>query len=261
MRTIQAARYVVPLREGSSVPALVECDDLGIYVVKLRAAGQGSKALVAELVAGELARSLGLRVPEIVLVELDRRLAESEPDPELSMPLESSAGLNLGMDYLPGSITFDPVVGPAPDAATASDIVLFDAFVMNVDRSPRNPNLLLWHGRPWLIDHGAALYFHHGWRASDSLETSRDPFEEIRDHVLLPWATDLAAAAARMQGRLTDDLLVRIARQIPLTWLSGDRAWSDAEALLDAYASWLTARLAALPIFLTEAQRAHALRV
>ncbi len=243
------------------MPALVECDDLGLYVVKLRAAGQGVKALIAELVAGELARHLGLTVPEIVLVELDARLAESEPDPELSLPLEGSAGLNLGIDYLPGSITYDPVVGPAPDAATASSIVLFDAFVMNVDRSPRNPNLLVWHGRPWLIDHGAALYFHHGWKPSNSLSSSRDPFEEIRDHVLLPWASDLAAAAARMSARLTDAWLAALAQQIPPTWLAQDRSWGDAPALLSAYAGWLTARLAALPIVLAEAERAHALRV
>jgi hypothetical protein len=261
MRTVQAARYVVPLREGSSVPALIECDDLGLYVVKLRAAGQGAKALIAELVAGELARSLELTVPELVFVELDRRLAESEPDPELSMPLEASAGLNLGIDYLPGSITFDPIVGPTPDALIASRIVLFDAFVMNVDRSPRNPNLLLWHGRPWLIDHGAALYFHHGWTTRNSQETSRDPFEEIRDHVLLPWATELAAAATHLQRRLTNDLLQSLAREIPTTWLANDRAWQDPPAELAAYAAWLSARLAALPIFLAEAQRAHALRV
>jgi hypothetical protein len=162
------------------VPALVECEDLGLYVVKLRGAGQGPKALIAELVAGELARAIGLTVPEIVLVELDERMAGSEPDPELAKPLGDSAGLNLGIDYLPGSITFDPLVGPSVDALTASRIVLFDALVLNVDRTPRNPNILAWHGRPWLIDHGAALYFHHGWRPSDRLDTSSDRFEEAR---------------------------------------------------------------------------------
>src|SRR5215475_2217216 len=182
MRTVRAIRYVLPFREGGSVPALVEADDLGLYVVKLRGAGQGVKALLAELVAGELARAAGLAVPEIVLVELDRALAE---------PLEASAGTNLGLDFLPGSATFDPVADPAPDPALASRVVLFDAFVVNVDRTPRNPNILSWHARMWLIDHGAALYFHHGWSPGEEIDGSQDPFREIKDHVLLPWATRL----------------------------------------------------------------------
>src|SRR4051794_18041434 len=147
MRSVRAVRYVMPFREGGSVPALVEADDLGLYVVKLRGAGQGPKALIAELVSGELARHAGFAVPEIVLVELDRALSDSERDPEIGGPLEASAGLNLGLDYLPGSITFDPVAGPVPDARTASRAVLFDAFVANVDRTPRNPNVLIWHAQ------------------------------------------------------------------------------------------------------------------
>ena len=172
LRVVRAARYVLPFREGGSVPALVEGDDSGMYVVKLRGAGQGVKALIAELVSGELARAAGLAVPEIVLVDLDEGIAASEPDPELAEPLEKSVGLNVGLDYLPGSITFDPVADNGPDAATASRIVLFDAFVANVDRTPRNTNPALVARSPaWLIDHpGASLYFHHGWGPDDRLE-------------------------------------------------------------------------------------------
>jgi hypothetical protein len=261
MRTVQATRYVLPLREGGSVPALVEGDDLGLYVVKLRGAGQGAKALVAELVAGEIARTLGLAVPEIVFIELDQRLAASEPDPELLRPLEASAGLNLGMDYLPGSITFDPIVGPIPDATTASLIVLFDAFVMNVDRTARNPNILSWHRRPWLIDHGASLYFHHGWQPGNRLESSRDPFVEVRDHVLLPWASQLRAAASHLASHITSDVIDRITQQIPMSWLSTHSQPADVVNLASDYADWLLARIAAVHIFLEEAERVRTPRV
>jgi hypothetical protein len=260
MRTVQATRYVLPLREGGSVPVLVEGDDLGLYVVKLRGAGQGAKALVAELVAGELARALDLPVPELVLIELDPRLAACEPDPELLLPLEASVGLNLGMDYLPGSVTFDPIVGPIPDRSTASLIVLFDAFVMNVDRTARNPNILAWHRKPWLIDHGASLYFHHSWRPDSRLESSVDPFVEVRDHVLLPWASELRAAASYLQSKVTSDEIDRITQQIPASWLTtpGDATES---ANASDYADWLTARTRALDVFLQEAERVRALRV
>lgn len=240
------------------MPALVEADDLGLYVVKLRGAGQGPKALVAELIAGELARAAGLAVPEIALVELARELAASEPDPELCLPLEASAGLNLGLDYLPGSITFDPVAGPLPDAVTASQILLFDAFVANVDRTPRNPNLMHWHARLWLIDHGASLYFHHGWGPKDALEGSLDPFVEVRHHVLLPWAGALGDAAAHLGRVITDEVIDRVVAQIPASWLDADRAFPDERAHRAAYAAWLRARAQALPIFLEEAERARA---
>ena len=258
LRSVHAVRYVLPFREGGSVPALVEADDLGLYVVKLRGAAQGPKALVAELVAGELARAAGLAVPEIVLVELDRELAASEPDPEICVPLEASAGLNLGLDYLPGSITFDPAVKPPPDAATASRGVLFDAFVTNVDRTPRNPNILYWHARLWLIDHGASLYFHHGWGPADPLEGSRDPFALVRHHVLLPWAAALGEAAAHLRATLTDEAIERVVRHIPASWLDGDHGFPDEAAHRAAYVAWLRARAQALPIFLEEAERARA---
>ncbi len=172
LRTVTANRYVTPLREGGSLPAIVEADDLGTYVLKFLGAGQGRKALVAELVAGEIGRFLGLPVPEIVLVRLDPDLGRSEPDPEIQDLLKASAGLNLALDYLPGSLGFDPLVEP-PGPELASRIVWFDALVTNVDRTPRNTNLLVWHGHLWLIDHGASLYFHHNWPARDSHGTGR----------------------------------------------------------------------------------------
>jgi hypothetical protein len=255
IRLVHAARYVLPFREGGSVPVLVEADDLGMYVVKLRGAGQGAKALIAELVAGELARVAGLAVPEIVFVELALALAASEPDPELAEPLERSVGVNLGLDYLPGSITFDPLVGPAPDAGLASRVVLFDAFVANVDRTARNPNLLSWHSGLWLIDHGASLYFHHGWGPDDPLEGSRDPFAEVRDHVLLRWASALDAAAAHLGGAFTDDVFSRVVGAIPAAWLDGDRSFPSPEAQREAYVAWLRARRDAIPLLVEEARR------
>src|ERR1043166_8605605 len=162
MRTVSTTRYGTPLREGGSLPAIIEADDDGMYVLKFRGAGQGPKALIAELVAGEVARALGLNVPEIVFVDLDPELARTEPDPEIQHLIRASGGLNLALDYLPGSVMFDPVA-EKPDAELASAVVWFDAYVMNVDRTPRNTNMLMWHRRLWLIDHGAALYFHHSW--------------------------------------------------------------------------------------------------
>jgi hypothetical protein len=256
MRTVTATRYVLPLKQGGSVPALVEADDLGLYIVKLLGAAQGRKALVAELVAGEIGRALGLRVPELVLVEVDRALSESEPDPEIAEPLERSAGVNLGLDYLPGSVTFDPLAGPPVDAATASLVVLFDALAMNVDRTPRNTNILLWHRQHWLIDHGAALYVHHGWPVADPLASSADTFPEIAQHVLLPRATELDAAAATVVTRLDAALLSRIVDELPDDWL-GESGHAPAEER-DVYRRWLEARMTHLPAVVQEAKRARA---
>ncbi len=177
LRTVMATRYVTPLREGGSLPAIVEADDDGLYVLKFRGAGQGPKALIAELVAGEIARAAGLPVPEIVFIELDPELARTEPDPEIQDLIRASAGLNLALDYLPGAVTFDPVA-EKPEAALASAVVWFDAYVTNVDRTPRNTNMLIWHRRLWLIDHGATLYFHHTW--DNYRERSRDcvPYDQ-----------------------------------------------------------------------------------
>ena len=201
MRTVAAARYVTPLREGGSLPAIVEADDAGLYVLKFRGAGQGARTLVSELIAGEIARALGLSVPELVLIELDADLGRSEPDPEIQDLIRASAGVNLGLDYLPGSTTFDPLAD-APDASTASSIVWFDALVSNVDRTPRNTNMLMWHRRLWLIDHGAAFYFHHA--GDDFAQRAGDPFARIRDHVLLPFASapPRRSGAARRLFRL-----------------------------------------------------------
>ena len=254
MRTISATRYVTPLREGGSLPAIVEGDDHGLYVLKFRGAGQGAKALIAELVAGEIARALGLRVPEIVLVELDAELARTEPDPEIQHLIRASAGLNLALDYLPGSITFDPVVERV-DAELASAIVWFDAFVSNVDRTARNTNLLMWHRRLWLIDHGAALYFHHDWNGW--LERAGAPFARIKDHVLLPYASALAEADARLGALLDATLIEGIVSQIPDAWLGDEPAFADASAHRAAYAQYLCRRLAAPHAFVTEAIRAR----
>ena len=196
LRQVRAVRYILPLREGSSVPALVEGDDLGMYVVKLRGAGQGPKALTAELVAGELGRAVGLNVPEIVLVDLPRELSASEPDPELVRASGSQRRPQRGARLPAGEHHVRSGGGPRPDAKTASRTVMFDAFVANVDRTARNPNLLEWHRQLWLIDHGASLYFHHGWSPQHRTEGSQDRFVEVRDHVLLQHASELRAAAA-----------------------------------------------------------------
>jgi hypothetical protein len=256
MRTVTATRYVTPLREGGSLPAIVEADDSGLYVVKFRGAGHGTKALVAEVVTGELARAAGLRVPELVRIEVAESLGRNEPDPEIRDLLRASVGSNLGLDYLPGSITFDPVAGPAPAAGEASDIVWFDAFTSNVDRTARNPNLLCWHGRLWLIDHGAALYFHHAW--DDEVARSRSPFAAIKDHVLLPWANDLAGADARLRARLGPEVFARVLAEVPCEWLDDEARFATPADHRAAYAAHLERRLAAAPVFVEEAERARA---
>jgi hypothetical protein len=254
MRAITATRYVTPLREGGSLPAIVEGDDDGLYVLKFRGAGQGPKALIAELVAGELARALGLPVPEIVFVELDPDLARTEPDPEIQHLIRASGGLNLALDYLPGSITFDPVVDQ-PDAALASAIVWFDAFTSNVDRTARNTNLLVWHRKLWLIDHGAALYFHHAW--DGYLARAADPFARIKDHVLLPYASQLREADARLAPLLPRDAIERIVAMIPEGWLGGDVPFADTAEHRAAYANYLCRRIEAPRAFVEEALRAR----
>src|SRR3954449_5743139 len=217
VRTVTATRYVTPLREGGSLPGLVEADDDGLYVLKFRGAGQGPKALVAEVIAGELARALGLPVPELVLAELDPALGRAEPDPEIQDLITASAGVNLGVDFLPGALPFDDGVEPE----LAADVVWFDALVTNVDRSPRNPNLLCWHRRLWLIDHGAALYLQH--QDGDLAEHARRPFPAIAQHVLLAHAGPITEADARLAPRVTDDLLRTVVGAVPSDWLRGGR--------------------------------------
>jgi HipA-like kinase len=255
LRTVTATRYVTPLREGGSVPALVEADDDGLYVVKLLGAGHGRKALVAEVLAGELGRHLGLPVPDLVLVELDAALSRAEPDQEIQELLARSAGTNVGLDFLPGALAFVPAVGPAPDRDLAADIVWLDAFTTNVDRTPRNPNLLVWHRRLHLIDHGSALYVHHTWR--DPASHARRPFEQIRDHVLLPFAGSIHEADARLAPRVDAALLESLAAALPDGWLPPEDGLPDPGAHRRAYVDYLAARLAAPRAFVEEAEHAR----
>ncbi|GID25965.1 HipA family kinase [Paractinoplanes brasiliensis] len=230
LRQVTAIRYVTPLREGGSLPGVVEADDLGTYVVKFRGAGQGPRALVAEVISGELGRRLGLPVPELTVVHLDPIVARAEPDEEIQELIKASAGANLGMDFLPGALGYDPVVHPV-DAALASRVVAFDAYVENVDRSWRNPNLLMWHGGLWLIDHGATLYFHHNWPRAAAVVHRAYKWD---DHVLKPYATELATEGPALAARITPGLLAEVIAEVPEEWMEpGDP---------EAYLSHLTAR-------------------
>ena len=255
IRTVTATRYVTPLREGGSLPAIVEADDQGLYVLKFRGAGQGPRALIAELVAGEIARAAGLDVPEIVFVELDVELARTEPDPEIQELIRASAGLNLALDYLPGSVTFDPLV-EQPAAELASRIVWFDAYVSNVDRTARNANMLVWHRKLRLIDHGAALYFHHDW--SDWRARSVLPFAQIKNHVLMPFASRIADIDESMRAALTPQVIADIVAQIPESWLCDGAPFTDPHEHRAAYVEYLTRRLDAPRAFVAEAIRVHA---
>jgi len=230
LREVTAIRYVTPLREGGSLPGVVEADDLGTYVVKFRGAGQGPRALVAEVISGELARRLGLPVPELTVVHLDPVVARAEPDEEVQQLIKASAGANLGMDFLPGALGYDPLVHPV-EHGLASRVIAFDAFVENVDRSWRNPNLLVWHGDLWLIDHGATLYFHHNWqRAAAAVHR---PYK-WDDHVLKPYATELATEGPALAARITPELIAEVVELVPEEWLEDvDR---------EAYVTHLAAR-------------------
>jgi len=261
IRTVHTTRYVTPLREGGSLPAIVEADDDGLYVLKFRGAGQGPKALIAELVAGELGRALGLPVPEIVFIHLDPAFGRAEPDPDISDLLAASAGLNLALDYLPGALPFQPLAAPSLEPALAAAIVWFDAFVSNMDRTPKNTNLLLWHGRPWLIDHGAALYVHHAWsEETDPIPDALDRFPLIKQHVLLPFAGDIAAADAALSPLLTPDRIAEIVAAIPDEWLLEQEPDANPGARRAAYVAYLNRRLASPRGFVEEAIDARARR-
>ena len=262
---MHATRYVTPLREGGSLPAIVEGDDDGLYVLKFLGAGQGPRALIAELVAGEIGRALGLPVPEIVFATIDADLARTEPDPEIQDLIrasaeraDGSAALNLALDYLPGAVAFDPLAWQ-PDAELASRIVWFDAYTSNLDRTPRNANMLVWHDRLWLIDHGAALYFHHA--STDFEERAGAPFAAIKDHVLLPFAAALDAVDAALSATLTRDAIGAITAAIPGEWLVDAATRGDAAAQRAAYARYLVRRLEAPRAFAEEAARARSLHV
>lgn len=253
LRTVNATRYVLALREGGSLPAIVEADDLGLYVVKFRGAGQGALALVAELIAGEIGRALGLSVPELVFITIDPILGRNDPDAEIRHLLKASVGLNLALDYLPGATMFDPAARDRITADVASMGVWFDAFVQNVDRTPRNANLLCWHHQVRFIDHGAALYFHHNWESMP--EKAVSPFAPIRDHVLLPWATEMAAASRLAHERLSPQLFTEILALVPDEWLTSDTHSRTAEEGRAAYVDFFTRRLTASHIFEEEVER------
>ena len=254
MRTVNAARYVTPLREGGSLPAIIEADDDGMYVLKFRGAGQGTKALIAELIAGELARAAGLLVPELVFVNLDPEIAKTEPDPEIQDLIRASGGVNLGLDYLPGSVMFDPVT-EKPDADLASRIVWFDAYVTNVDRTPRNANLLMWHRKLWLIDHGASLYFHHAWTDMD--QRSKDPFRLIKEHILLPFASTIEISDKAMRSLITEDVIKGVVDLVPDDWMTDYSPFNTIAENRQAYIEYLTRRLDDPRPFVEEAIRAR----
>lgn len=257
LRTVQTLHYLTPLREGGSLPAIVEADDQGTYVLKFRGAGQGLKVLIAEIIVGEMARLLDLPIPELVLMHLDPLLAQTEPDREIQELIQASAGYNLGMDYLPGSISFDPLSPGVldKDPLLAAKIVWLDAFTTNVDRTPRNPNLLVWHRQLWLIDHGASLYFQHSWK--DIAGHSRRSFAAIKDHVLLPFvkAGQIEQIDADFSERLTPALIEQVLAKIPEDWLN-DEAFETGADQLEAYRSFLLGRLAEPRAFVEEAIRA-----
>jgi hypothetical protein len=262
-RRVQVLRYVTPLREGGSLPAIVEADDDGMYVVKFRGAGQGPKALLAELVAGGIGQVLGLPVPEVVLVELDLALGMAEPDPEIQDLLERSAGWNVGLDYLPGSLALGKPDDAGISPELAADVVWFDAYLSNVDRTPRNPNLLLWHRNLWLIDHGAALYTQHGW--TDDIDAiaakAGGRFVPIREHVLLPVADSIVAADERLRPRITPEVLRAVVAALPDELLEDLPPFALPEEHRQAYLSHLTQRLHEPRLWVEEAEEArHASR-
>lgn len=247
LREVTATRYVTPLKEGGSLPAIVEADDLGMYVVKFRGAGQGRKALIAEVVAGELGRTLGLPVPELVTVQLDEAIGKGEPDPEIQELLLKSVGRNLGMDYLPGSLNFDPLAFEV-DAAFAGRVVWFDALISNVDRTWRNPNLMRWHGEPYLIDHGASLIFQHAWpRDAEALEKSaRRPARfALEDHALARFSPDLAGADAELAPLVTREAVDAATALVPDEWLADEPGFDAPDDVRGAFGDWFAARVRA----------------
>jgi len=255
LRTVNVVRYITPLREGGSLPALVEADDGFTYLLKFFGAGQGSKALIAELIGGEIARSLGFKVPEIVYADLDASFGQIEGDEEVQDLLKASVGLNLALHYLAGAITFDPLVTEV-DAKLASQVVWLDCLLNNVDRTARNTNMLMWHKELWLIDHGASLYFHHSWQ--DWEKKALMPFSLVKNHVLLPRASQLEEVDAEFRHLLTEETITAIVAMVPEVWLSNEGVFDSTEQHRNAYAQFLISRLAHSEIFVNEAQHARA---
>lgn len=254
LRSVHVTRYVTPLREGGSMPAIAEADDGFLYVLKFRGAGQGVKALIAEVIGAEIARVLGLKVPEIVFASLDEAFGRIEPDEEIQDLLRASEGLNLALHYLSGAITFDPLVTPI-DAMTASKIVWLDCLLMNMDRSARNTNMLIWHKELWLIDHGASLYFHHSWQ--NWQEQALRPFVLIKDHVLLPMAAELEVVDKEFRSLLTPELIADIVALVPEEWLADDYSFATSAEHRYAYMHFLEMRVNHSEIFVKEAQNAR----
>ncbi len=253
IRTVDVTRYVTPLREGGSLPAIVEADDGFLYVLKFRGAGQGIKALIAELIGGEIARALGFRVPEIVFANVDPAFGRTEPDEEIQDLLKFSEGQNLALHYLSGAITFDPAV-TKPGALLASQVVWLDCLITNVDRTARNTNMLMWHKELWLIDHGASLYFHHSWNNWQG--QAMRPFVPVKDHVLLPWASELDAVDEAFRSVLTPDRIRSIVALVPDEWLIME-ALPDAGKNRSVYEEFLLTRISNSFIFVKEAQHAR----
>ena len=254
LRTANVVRYIMPLREGGSLPALAEADDGYKYVVKFRGAGHGTKALIAELVGGEIARTLGFRVPELVFLNLDEAFGRTEGDEEIQDLLQASRGLNLGLHFLSGALTYDPVVNKAGDRL-ASQIVWLDALLTNVDRTVRNTNMLMWHKELWLIDHGASLYFHHSW--TNWQKQALVPFVQIKDHVLLPFADKLEEADAEFRQLLTSDKIRDIVNTVPDDWLNWTEGTETPQDLREVYIQFLEERMKHFETFVNEAQNAR----
>jgi hypothetical protein len=254
LRTVNVTRYITPLREGGSLPAIAEADDDFMYVLKFRGAGQGVKSLIAEIIGGEIARVLGLRVPELVFANLDEAFGRTEPDEEIQDLLKASVGLNLALHYLSGAITFDPVVTTV-DAQLASKIVWLDCLITNVDRTVRNTNMLMWHKELWLIDHGASLYFHHSWQNFE--EQAQQPFVQVKDHVLLPQASLLYEVDVESRSILSPGLIRSIVNLIPDQWLIEDDGIETAEEKREVYIKFLETRIALSGIFVKEAKHAR----
>ncbi|MDB5255946.1 MAG: aminotransferase class [Chitinophagaceae bacterium] len=254
LRTINVTRYVTPLREGGSMPAITEADDDFLYVIKFRGAGQGTKALIAELIGGEIARTLGLRVPELVFANLDEGFGRAEPDEEIQDLMKFSVGLNLGLHYLSGAITFDPTVTKV-DALLASQIVWLDCLLMNIDRTCRNTNMLIWHQQLWLIDHGASLYFHHSWH--NWKEQAVRPFTFVKDHVLLSRATEMKAVHEQFSLLLSKERIEAIVALIPDDWLKEEELFVSKKEHREAYVTFLLSRLAHAVSFIKEVQDAR----
>ena len=254
IRTVNVTRYVTPLREGGSLPAIVEADDGFLYVIKFRGAGQGKKALVAELIGGELARAIGLKMPELVFMNLDNSFGQSEPDEEIQDLLKFSVGLNLGMHYLSGAITYDPIISTA-DAMSASKVVLLDSIITNMDRTARNTNMLNWNKELWMIDHGASFYFHHSWTTWE--KHANGTFPLIKDHVMLERATELEAASKEIKSWLTDEMIDQIVSLVPDDFLTEESNLIPPEEKRKVYSTFIKTKISNLDLLTKEANDAR----